>query len=67
MTLGERIKQLRNEAGLTQKEFAAKLNIGLSTLACYETDKREMPFETLILIADFFDVSTDFLLNRKDY
>lgn len=66
MTLGQRIKQLRTEESLTQKEFAAEILIGVSTLACYETDRRTVPYDVLIKIALFFNVTTDYLLGLED-
>ena len=66
MTLGEKIKKLRNDMSLSQLELAKELSIGHSTLACYETNKRQIPYSTLTAIAKFFDVSTDYLLGLKD-
>jgi transcriptional regulator with XRE-family HTH domain len=62
MSLGMRLAELRKSRDLTQHELADKLNIGKSTLAMYETDKREPSSEGLIAIADFFGVTIDFLL-----
>jgi len=66
MTLGEKIKELRESKNLTQMELAKILSIGHSTLACYETNKRQVPYGTLKAISKFFDVSTDYLLGLKD-
>lgn len=62
MTLGMRIAKLRKSKDLTQEQLAELLNIGKSTLAMYETDKREPASEVLIKIADFFNVTIDYLL-----
>lgn len=61
-----RLKALRNSHGLTQDEFAKKIKITRSRLGMYETGQREPDFETLEVIADFFNVDTDYLLGRTD-
>ncbi|MFW6377585.1 MAG: helix-turn-helix domain-containing protein [bacterium] len=61
----KRLKQLRKENNLTQKELSEILNIGESTLSHYENKDREPNFDTLIKIADLFDVSLDYLLGRR--
>ena len=63
----ERIKELRKERKLTQQELADFLNIDRTTVMKWETTKSETNFSMLVKIADFFDVSIDFLLGRKDY
>lgn len=60
------LKQLRNERKITQRELATLLNLSPSTIAMYETGQRKPDFQTLQKIADFFDVSTDYLLGRTD-
>jgi len=62
MSLGKRIKQLREEKGLSQREMAKLLNIGSSTIGMYETDKRNPDYDTLKVFAEFFNVTTDYLL-----
>ena len=59
-------KRLRIASGLTQAEMAEKLGISRSTIGMYETGAREPDFETLELIADFFNVDIDYLLGRTD-
>ena len=59
-------KKLRLSMGLTQEELASKLNISRSRIGMYETGSREPDFETLELIADFFNVDMDYLLGRSD-
>lgn len=61
-TIAERIKQLRKELGLTQEELAKQLSIAPSTIGMYETNKREPNNELTIKIANFFNVSADYLL-----
>ncbi len=62
--IGQKIKKLRNKKGLLQKELADKLNLSQQTISLYESEKREPDYATLKKIADFFDVSTDYLLGR---
>ncbi|WP_069651000.1 helix-turn-helix domain-containing protein [Caloranaerobacter ferrireducens] len=64
--LGERIKKLRKEKNITQKELAKILNIQNSTLSQYENGINEPSDEIKIKIADFFNVSIDYLLGRTD-
>ena len=60
-----RMKELRKNMGLSQKEVADKLNLSISTYCDYENSKREPKYEILIQIADFFQVPLDYLLERK--
>jgi len=64
--LGNRLRYLRKTLNLTQSELANKLGITRGTYAHYEIGKREPDYETLQKIADFFEVSTDYLLGRTD-
>lgn len=65
-TFGERLKQLRTEKGLTQKEIAQFLGIATNAYQNYEYDKREMNITVLRTLADYFDVSIDYLVGRSD-
>ena len=56
------LKNLRTSCGLTQAELSKSLKISRSTIGMYEKGAREPDFETLELIADFFNVDTDYLL-----
>lgn len=58
------LKSLRISHNLTQDDLAKKLQISRSTIGMYEKGAREPDFEALELIADFFDVDTDYLLGR---
>lgn len=60
----ERLKLARKEKRLTQRQLASKLGIVHSTIALYETGERKPDLEMLCKIADFFAVSTDWLLGR---
>jgi transcriptional regulator with XRE-family HTH domain len=59
-----RIKELRDERGLTQEEVAKCLNVKQNTISGYETELREPDQETLLRLTDLFGVSIDYLLGR---
>jgi len=63
---GERITELRKSKNLTQKEFAEILNITERAYQNYEYDSRHPNYEGLIYIADYFNVSLDYLVGRTD-
>lgn len=64
---GKRLAKLRNDISLTQEELADRLSMSRSTYAQYEVDRREPDFKTLTRLADFFNVSVDYLLGRDEY
>lgn len=64
--LGTRLKELREEKGLTQKQLAAQLNINSVTYLHYEKDQREPPLSLLADFAKFYGVSVDYLLGLED-
>ena len=66
MELGEIIKELRTKRGLTQGSLGELVNLAESTISLYESNKRSLDYETLKKIADFFDVSLDYLLGRTN-
>ena len=61
-----RLKSLRKERGISQVKLAMDLNLSQNTISRYETEVREADYKTLILLADYFDVSIDYLLERTD-
>ncbi|MER1958840.1 MAG: helix-turn-helix transcriptional regulator [Solibacillus sp.] len=63
-SLGSRIKGLREKYNISQKDFAVKIGVSNVVLSRYESDERKPDYDTLQLIADFFEVSTDYLLGR---
>lgn len=63
---GERLKELRLEMNLTQIELAKIFNTTHSTINRYEKGIHQPDTDTLNKLADFFNVSTDYLLNRTD-
>ena len=67
MEFGKLLAQLRKERGLLQKEVATHLNMTVATVSNYEKGVHLPDLNTLILLADFFDVSTDYLLQRTNY
>ena len=66
MDIGNKISKLRERRGLSQVQLAEKLHMSQGSLGMYETGKRKPSLETLELIADFFNVSTDYLLGREE-
>ncbi|MGF7059238.1 helix-turn-helix domain-containing protein [Brassicibacter mesophilus] len=65
--LGDKIKKLRNDKGLTQKQLANKLEVAQSTIGMIERNERGAGNELLVKFADFFNVSTDYLLGKDEY
>lgn len=61
----DNLKQLRKAKGITQTQFATEFNISAGTIAMWETGKRMPDTEMLRRIAQFFNVSIDFLLDNK--
>ena len=61
-----RLKQLRQDAGLTMKKLGAKLGVAESTVSLYESGKRTPDVETVKRIAEYFNVSVDYLLGLTD-
>lgn len=63
----EVIKKLRLDKGLTQREVADIINIRQASYSKYETGDSQPKIETIIFLADFYGVSTDYLLGRVKY
>lgn len=61
-----RLKELRKSRGISQLKLAIDLNMNQNTVSRYENLEREADYVTLIKIADYFDVSIDYLLGRND-
>ena len=66
MEIGKRIRELRQEHGLRQNQLAKSVNVAANTLSQFESGKANPGYETLIAIADYFEVTTDYLLGRAD-
>lgn len=61
-----RLKETRMRKNLMQKEIAEHLQIATHSYQNYEGGQRRPDFETLVALADFLDVTTDYLLGRTD-
>lgn len=61
-----RLKDLREDKDLYQKNVALMLNIAQTTYSQYELSKREIPYEIIIKLADFYNTSVDYILFRTD-
>ena len=65
-TFGEKLKELRTDKSITQKEMADYLKITVTAYQNYEYDRREMNIKSLTKLADFFNASADYLTGRSD-
>ena len=63
----ERVKELRKEAGLKQSDLASALGTTQRKVSYWEIGKIEPDLQTLCKIADYFKVSTDYLVGRCDF
>lgn len=61
-----RLKELRKKRKISQLKLAMDLQLNQNAISRYETGVREADYATLIKIADYFDVSIDYLLERTD-
>lgn len=61
-----RLKEIRKSRGVSQLKLAIALNTSQNTISRYETGDREPGISELISIADYFDISLDYLLERTD-
>lgn len=61
-----RIRDIREDRDLTQREIAAQLHIGQNTYSQYENGQRQLPIGILIALARFYHTSTDYLLGLTD-
>ena len=67
LLLKDRIAELRKEKGLSQVALANQLDVDSSTSAKYETGDRFPDVIMLMKLADFFDVSVDYIIGRKNF
>ncbi len=65
--MGRRIARLRKESGLLQKNLAAILGVSIGTVSNYEHDTHQPDLGVLVMMADYFSVSMDFLLGRTPF
>lgn len=61
-----RLKDIREDRDITQKEIADYLHIKQNTYSQYKSGKRQLPIEALIALADYYHVTTDYLLGVSD-
>ena len=66
MTYQERLRALREDNDLTQKQIATMSGIAQTTYSQYELDKRPMPIEYIIALCKFYHVSADYILGLSD-
>lgn len=66
LDLSFRLKELRLEKRLRQDQLAALVGLEKSSISMYENDMRQPSYETLVRFADVFNVSTDYLLGRRN-
>lgn len=66
MSLGSRLRELRENRGLYQKDVATEIGVTSGAISYYEKDIKKPGREVLDKLANFYGVTTDFLLNGKD-
>jgi len=66
MSLSERLLQLKSERNLLQKDIAKDVGLALRTYQYYERGERKPDSDVLIKLADYFQVSLDYLVGRSD-
>lgn len=66
MNYSDRIKQLRNEKSVSQKQLSIGTDLTVTAIQNYEYGTRKPSYDALIALADFFDVSIDYLVGRSD-
>ena len=64
---GELMAELRQDKGLTQRELGKILSVSTGTISNYENGVHYPDLEKLVQLADYFQVSTDYLLGRREY
>ena len=66
MKISKRIKELRNERGLNQRELAREIKVSQPTVAAWENGENEPKAIYIYRLAEFFDVTADYLLGLED-
>ena len=66
MSFFMRLRFLRKQRGISQLKLALDLHLNQDSISRYETGEREADYRTLIALADYFNVSIDYLLERTD-
>ncbi len=63
----ERLLELRKDKGISQATLAKAIGVSFSVVCYWETDRSEPTAPNLVLLADYFNVSVDYLLGRKEF
>lgn len=66
MDLKTRLTKIRNEFGITQKQLADGIGLSVIAIQNYESGRRKPAFDVLISLADYYNVSLDYLVGRSD-
>lgn len=65
--LGKKLRELRLERGISQKELGENLGFCNQSVSFWETGQREPDLDSIVKICKYFDVTSDFLLGLKEY
>lgn len=65
--LGQRLNSVRHMQNISARKMAELLNVDIRTYRYYESNDRQPPLDTLVMIADILDISIDYLLGRDDF
>lgn len=66
MSFAERLIMLRQSRGITQRQLAAGIGVSEIAIQNYENSRRKPTFDILIALADYYDISLDYLVGRSD-
>ena len=66
MKIKLRLKELRSEFGKTQAEISQLLNVKQNTYSQYENSQRQIPLELLVALAEYYNVSVDYILGLTE-
>lgn len=66
VNMGEKLKSLRIEKNLTQKQVADRISLAISAVSSYESGTRYPSYDVLVKLARIFHISTDYLLGMTD-
>lgn len=63
----KRLQELREIHGLTQEEVASIINTARTTYVGYESGRTQMDYKSLLILADYYKVSLDYIFGRSDF
>lgn len=66
MKYNERIREIREDCSMTQQKVADLLHVGQRTYADYESGKTRIPVDSLLILANFYDVSMDYITGASN-